>query len=47
MIRGSLNQEREKSPSISPVQRTVLTFKLEFICNILHFPSELNEVDSE
>ena len=49
IIRGSrsLTQEKEKSQRVSPDQRNILTFQLELIDSMLHFPNESNEVDSE
>ena len=49
IIRGSssLTQEKGKSLRVSPDQRNILTFQLELIDSILHFPNESNEVDSE
>ena len=49
IIRGSssLTQEKKKSQRVSPYERNILTFQLELIDSILHFPNESNEVDSE
>lgn len=44
---NSLNQEREKPLGISPEQRTVLTFNLDFTDIVLQFLGESNDVGLE